>query len=270
MQTVADLGVTLLLFSIGLKLKLKDLATAEVWGTSVIHVIASTIFFAFMIFIGQLIFDVPLFELSFLSILALAFGLSFSSTVYAVKVLEDKGDMGALYGKVAIGILVMQDIFAVIYLTVSEGKYPSVWAVLVFIFLVPQVRKLLYKLIDYAGHGELLVVSGLFFALGAGYEFFYSVDLKGDLGALILGVVISNHPKAKALAKSLFSFKELMLVGFFLSVGMQGLPNLAVILTACGLVFTSGKDMALYAHHDALRPQGPNSSFQLNYARQLF
>ena len=236
LQTIADLGVTLLLFSIGLKLKLKDLATTEVWGTSVAHVVASTIFFALVIFIGQLIFDIPLFQLSFASMLTLAFGLSFSSTVYAVKVLEDKGDISALYGKVAIGILVMQDIFAVIYLTVSEGKYPSIWAFLVLVLLIPHVRKALYKLIDYAGHGELLVVSGLFFALGAGYEFFYSVDLKGDLGALILGVVISNHPKAKALAKSLFSFKELMLVGFFLSVGMQGLPNLAVILTALGLV----------------------------------
>ena len=236
LQTIADLGVTLLLFSIGLKLKLKDLATTEVWGTSVAHVVASTIFFALVIFIGQLIFDIPLFQLSFASMLTLAFGLSFSSTVYAVKVLEDKGDISALYGKVAIGILVMQDIFAVIYLTVSEGKYPSIWAFLVLVLLIPHVRKALYKLIDYAGHGELLVVSGLFFALGAGYEFFCSVDLKGDLGALILGVVISNHPKAKALAKSLFSFKELMLVGFFLSVGMQGLPNLAVILTALGLV----------------------------------
>ena len=236
LQTVADLGVTLLLFSIGLKLKLKDLAAAEVWGTSVLHVVASTIFFAGIIYVGQLIFDVPLFQLSLPSILTLAFGLSFSSTVYAVKVLEDKGDISALYGKVAIGILVMQDIFAVVYLTVSEGKYPSIWAVLVLLLLIPHVRKAFFKLIDYAGHGELLVVSGLFFALGAGYEFFYSVDLKGDLGALILGVIISNHPKAKALAKSLFSFKELMLVGFFLSVGMQGLPNLAVILTAVGLV----------------------------------
>ena len=62
------------------------------------------------------------------------------------------------------------------------------------------------------------------------------MDLKGDLGALILGIVISNHPKSKALAKSLLSFKELMLVGFFLSVGMQGLPNLPVVLTALGLV----------------------------------
>jgi predicted Kef-type K+ transport protein len=236
LQTISDLGVTLLLFSIGLKLKLKDLATSEVWGTSVAHIFVSTAFFSGVIFLGQLIFDTPLFELSALSIVILAFGLSFSSTVYAVKVLEEKGDMGALYGKIAIGILVMQDIFAVVFLTVSEGKYPSLTAILVLALLIPHVRKVIYKLLDYAGHGELLVVSGLFFALGAGYEFFYSVDLKGDLGALILGIVISNHHKSKALAKSLLSFKELMLVGFFLSVGMQGLPNLPVVLTALGLV----------------------------------
>jgi predicted Kef-type K+ transport protein len=236
LQIVSDLGVTLLLFSIGLKLKLKDLAAAEVWGTSVTHVVLSTLFFSGVIYVGQLLFSIPLFELSLLSIVTLAFGLSFSSTVYAVKVLEDKGDMSALYGKVAIGILVMQDIFAVVFLTVSEGKYPSLTAILVLALLIPHVRRAIYKLIDYAGHGELLVVSGLFFALGAGYELFYSVSLKGDLGALILGIVISNHPKAKALAKSLLSFKELMLVGFFLSVGMQGLPNLAVVLTALGLV----------------------------------
>ncbi len=236
LQTISDLGVTLLLFSIGLKLKLKDLATAEVWGTSVAHIIISTIFFSGVIYVGQLTINIPLFDLSLFSIVTLAFGLSFSSTVYAVKVLEEKGDMGALYGKVAIGILVMQDIFAVVFLTVSEGKYPSLTAILVLVLLVPHVRRAIYKLLDYAGHGELLVVSGLFFALGAGYEFFYSVDLKGDLGALILGVVIANHPKSKALAKSLLSFKELMLVGFFLSVGMQGLPNVPVILTAIGLV----------------------------------
>jgi len=236
LQAIADLGVTLLLFSIGLKLKLKDLSTPEVWGTSVAHIVVSTLFFAGVIALGQWLFDSPLFDLSWFAIFVLAFGLSFSSTVYAVKVLEDKGDMSAFYGKVAIGILVMQDIFAVVFLAVSEGKYPSLFALSVLLLLLPPVRKVIYKLIDYAGHGELLVVSGLFFALGAGYEFFYAVQLKGDLGALILGVVISNHPKAKALAKSLFSFKELMLVGFFLSVGMQGLPNVAMIVTAVVLV----------------------------------
>ena len=236
LQLVADLGVTLLLFSIGLKLKLKDLATSEVWGTSVLHIAASTLFFALAIFAGQALFQIPIFNVSPLAVIAIAFALSFSSTVYAVKVLEDKGDMSALYGKIAIGILVMQDIFAVIFLAVSEGKYPSVWAFLVFALLLPPVKKLIYKLIDQAGHGELLVVSGLFFALGVGYEFFYAVQLKGDLGALILGVLISNHPKAKELAKSLFSFKELMLVGFFLSVGMQGLPTVGILVTALALV----------------------------------
>ncbi len=236
LQTIADLGVTLLLFSIGLKLKIKDLSTTEVWGTSVIHICIATLFFIVVLLLAKFLFPVPLFDLSLVAIIVLAFGLSFSSTVYAVKVLEDKGDMSALYGKIAIGILIMQDIFAVIFLAVGEGKYPSIYALSVFLLFLSPVKKVIYKLIDQAGHGELLVISGLFFALGAGYEFFYSVDLKGDLGALILGILISNHTKSKALAKSLLSFKELMLVGFFLSVGMQGLPNLLIILTAVGLV----------------------------------
>lgn len=232
LQWVANLGVTLLLFTIGLKLDLKGLAKSEIWGTSLAHIVVSTVFFTSVIALAQWLIPLPLFELSWTAMIVLGFALSFSSTVFAVKVLEDKGDMSAFYGKVAIGILVMQDVFAVVFLAVSEGKYPTVWALLVFLLLVPVVRKLIYKLLDSAGHGELLVLSGLFFALGVGYEFFQAVGLKGDLGALILGVVIANHPKASELAKSLFSFKELMLVGFFLSVGMQGLPDLPMLLTA--------------------------------------
>jgi predicted Kef-type K+ transport protein len=236
LQVIADLGVTLLLFTIGLKLNLKDLATSEIWGTSLAHIVMSTAFFAGAIWLAQALIPIPLFDLSPVAIVALAFALSFSSTVYAVKVLQDKGDMSALYGKVAIGILVMQDVFAVIFLAVSEGQYPTIWALLVFLLLVPIVRKLIYKLLDSAGHGELLVLSGLFFALAAGYEFFYAVGLKGDLGALVLGIVIANHPKAGELSKSLFSLKELMLVGFFLSVGMQGLPTWTIVITAIVLV----------------------------------
>jgi predicted Kef-type K+ transport protein len=232
LQLVADLGVTLLLFTIGLKLDLRALAKAEIWGTSLAHILASTLFFAAVLWLGQQLTPLPLFDISLTAMVILGFALSFSSTVFAVKVLEDKGDMTAFYGKVAIGILVMQDVFAVVFLAVSEGKYPSLWALSVLLLLLPQVRQLLYKLLDSAGHGELLVLSGLFFALAAGYEYFYSVGLKGDLGALILGVVIANHPKSSELAKSLLNFKELMLVGFFLSVGMQGLPSIEIAIVA--------------------------------------
>lgn len=248
LQWVADLGVTLLLFGIGLKLDLKGLAKTEIWGTSLLHVVVSTVFFTAVLALAQHLVPLPLFDLSWLAMVVLGFALSFSSTVFAVKVLEDKGDMSAFYGKVAIGILVMQDVFAVVFLAVSEGKYPTIWALLVFLLLLPVVRKLIGQLLDSAGHGELLVLSGLFFALGVGFEFFSAVGLKGDLGALVLGVVIASHPKASELAKSLFSFKELMLVGFFLSVGMQGLPDGPMLLTALALcLLLPIKTMLYYA-----------------------
>lgn len=84
--------------------------------------------------------------------------------------MRDPTDMVSRCDMIAIGILVMQDIFAVVFLAASEGKYPSLWALLVL--LLPFLRPALYKLIDAAGHGELLILSGLFFALALGYEAF--------------------------------------------------------------------------------------------------
>ncbi len=227
---IADLGITLLLFTIGLKLDVKALGKSEIWATSLAHIALSTLLFTSVILLGQALFPLPLLSVSWFEALILGFAFSFSSTVYAVKVLEDKGDMTAFYGKVAIGILVMQDIFAVLFLAISEGQYPNLW--IFSLLLLPFVRKVLYKLLDQVGHGELLVLSGLFFALAAGYEYFTAMDLKGDLGALILGVILANHPKASELSRSLFSFKELMLVGFFLSIGMQGLPTATILMVS--------------------------------------
>jgi predicted Kef-type K+ transport protein len=227
---VADLGITLLLFTIGLKLDIKGLAKSEIWATSIAHIVLSTLLFSGVILIGQKLFPIKLLDLSLAQAVILGFAFSFSSTVFAVKVLEEKGDVTAFYGKVAIGILVMQDVFAVVYLAVSEGQYPNLWAF--SLLLLPLLRKVLFKLLDHAGHGELLVLSGLFFALAVGYEYFSAMDLKGDLGALVLGVLLANHPKAGELSKALFGFKELMLVGFFLSFGMQGLPTSTVLIAS--------------------------------------
>jgi len=230
LSMISQVGVTMLLFSIGLKLDFKSLANNEIWGVSVAHIVLSTLFYAAVLWLGATVFPSTLFDIPAFVIVLLAFAFSFSSTVYTVKVLEDRDDMRAFYGKVAIGILVVQDIFAVIFLTVSEAKYPSVWAL--SLLLLPVIRKILFKLLDAAGHGELLVLSGLFFALGAGFEYFSAIGIKGDLGALVFGALLANHPKASDLSKSLFSFKELMLVGFFLSIGMQGLPTSTMIIVS--------------------------------------
>ncbi len=244
LRFVADLGITLLLFTIGLKLDVKTLGRSEIWATSLAHIVLSTLLFTGVILLGQKLFAIGLLDISLTEALILGFAFSFSSTVFAVKVLEEKGDVSAFYGKVAIGILVMQDIYAVLFLAISEGQYPNFWAF--SLLLLPLLRKVLFKLLDEVGHGELLVLSGLFFALATGYEYFTAMDLKGDLGALILGVLLANHPKATELSRSLFSFKELMLVGFFMSVGMQGLPNATVLLVSALLCFSLPLKTLLY------------------------
>ncbi len=138
--------------------------------------------------------------------------------------------MTAFYGRIAIGILIMQDLFAVLFLSVSEGKIPSVWALSVL--ALPLLRPLLFRLLNIAGRGELFILCGLFIALGVGAEGFALVGLKPDLGALVVGVLIAGHPRASELAKALFGFKELMLVGFFLSIGMKGLPTWDMLMAA--------------------------------------
>lgn len=230
LDLVADLGITLLLFSIGLKLNVRSLLKAEIWASTVAQMLATTALMFGVLLLGQKMFPVPLMEMSWLSILVLGFALAFSSTVFAVKVLEDKGDLTAFYGRIAIGILIMQDLFAVLFLSISEGKVPSVWALSVL--ALPLLRPLLFYLLDKTGHGELFILCGLFFALGVGAEGFALVGLKPDLGALFVGVLIADHPRASELSKAMFGFKELMLVGFFLSIGMKGLPTLDMIIAA--------------------------------------
>lgn len=244
LDMVSDLGITLLLFSIGLKLDVKALLRAEIWASATAQMLLTTAVLSGLLFLGQSFLATPLLDLSWPALAILGFALSFSSTVYAVKVLEDKGDMTVLYGKIAIGILIIQDLFAVLFLSITAGKAPSLWALSVL--ALPLLRPLLYRLLDGSGRGELFILCGLFFALGVGAEFFNLVGLKPDLGALVIGVLIAGHPRASELSKALFGFKELMLVGFFLSIGMTGLPTGEMFLAACVLCLVLPLKTSIY------------------------
>jgi len=215
----AEMGVTLLLFTIGLKLRLGSLLMPQIWAVATLHMLAAVLFTAlFVAVLGTA--GIALFAGMDPGAIALvAFALSFSSTVFAVKVLEEKGEMYSLYGRIAVGILIVQDIAAVVFLAASIGKVPSVWA-LGLLALVP-LKPVLNRMLDGSGHGELQILFGLTLALG-GAQLFELVSVKGDLGALILGVMLAGHPRASELARQLLSFKDLFLVGFFLSIGLSG------------------------------------------------
>ncbi|MBY5992258.1 cation:proton antiporter family protein [Ferrimonas balearica] len=234
LEPIADLGVLLLLFAIGLKLDLRSLARAEVWAGASIHLLLTMVITTSAIkLFGTM--GIALFgELDLNQAILLAFALGFSSTVFAIKVLEERGETQSLYGRTAIGILIMQDLFAVLYLTASKGALPSPWALL--LLGLPLLRPLLYRLLDRVGHGEMLVLFGLAMTLVLGAALFEAVGLKPDLGALVLGLLLAGHPKASELSKSLFLFKELFLVAFFLTIGQQGLPSGAEVVTALALL----------------------------------
>lgn len=233
LQKLADLGITLLLFTVGLKLNLKVLIRPQVWSVTVIHTSLIIVVFGALIF-GIALLGASLFsDLDLKISLLLAFALSFSSTVFVVKTLEDKGEMRSLHGRIAIGILIMQDLAAVIFLAASTGSLPSMWALLLFL-LIP-LRPVLHYLLQKIGHGELLILYGLVLALG-GAEIFELGGVKDDLGALVMGVLISKHTKSTELAKAMLSFKDLFLLGFFLTIGMSGQLSIEALIIGILLV----------------------------------
>ncbi|MFT5720244.1 MAG: glutathione-regulated potassium-efflux system ancillary protein KefC [Motiliproteus sp.] len=233
LQQLADLGVTLLLFTIGLKLRPSSLLAVEVWGSAAAHMALSVSLVAGLLLLlgmtGLGVFAL----LDWHAAAVIGFALSFSSTVFAIKILEERAELKSLHGQIAIGILIIQDIFAVLFLTLATGKIPSLWALA--LLSLPLIRPLLGSLLVRSGHGEVQVLYGLMVAVSAS-TLFELVGMKGDLGALIIGALLSSHPKSTELARSLLSFKDLLLLGFFLSIGINALPSLADLAIAVGLV----------------------------------
>ncbi|MEK9765066.1 MAG: cation:proton antiporter family protein, partial [Thalassolituus sp.] len=136
------------------------------------------------------------------------------------------------HGRLALGILIVQDIIAVIFLVAATGKIPDEWALA--LLGLPILRPVLFWIMERSGHGELLPLTGLFLALG-GYELFAALGVKGDLGALLMGILVAGHTKSSELYKTLMSFKDLFLIGFFLSIGFTALPTLDMLPVTIGL-----------------------------------
>ena len=152
LRKLSDLGITLLLFIVGLKLNLRVFARPQVWAVTGLHMAIIVPLFATAIYVVAALGVPFLSDLDFARSLLVAFALSFSSTVFVVKALEDRGRTNALHGRIAIGILIVQDLAAVVFLAISAGKLPTYWALLVL--LVFPLRPLLTLLLQRVGHGR--------------------------------------------------------------------------------------------------------------------
>ena len=211
----AHWGVLLLLFSVGLKLRLGQITQSHVLGGGLIHFAVSVGIFS----LGLRVFA----SLEWSTAILLGCALAFSSTVLAAKILESKRELTSFHGRTAIGILIIQDLLALLVLSTWGGQTPSVYAL--GVLFLPLLRPLFYWLLDVSGHDELLVLMGMLLALVIGGLGFSSVGLSAELGALAMGMMLASHPRSSEVSESLWGLKELFLVGFFLQIGMSGLPS---------------------------------------------
>ena len=222
-SALADFGITLLLFTIGLKFNLRNLWKPEVVLSTSLQ---TMVYVCSVILLLKLFILAGLYHFAHLTLVKsfyVSLALSFSSTVCVVKILEDKNELKTRHGQITLGILVIQDIIAVLFLSIASGHWPSFWAFL--LFLLPLLRPVLSWLLQKAEHGEMLPLAGIFLAFSGG-ELFHVVGMKADLGALIFGMLLSNDKKASELSKSLLAFKDLFLIAFFLGIGFKALPTL--------------------------------------------
>ena len=222
---VAHVGVLLLLFAVGLKLRVKTLMRHEVWATAIIHLLATGVIGAVLIYWGA--------GLSWGMSIVMALALGFSSTVLAAKVLEGHRELRAVHGRLAIGILIVQDVVAVALLAVVSVETPSPYALL--LFLLPLTRPVIAWVLNYCGHGELLVLFGATLAIGTG-EGFAHLGLSSELGALLMGMMLADHRRSQELTNVLWGLKELFLVGFFLNIGFSGPPTWEAVRDALWLL----------------------------------
>ena len=224
LNQIADIGVLLLLFTVGLKLRWQNLVQSQVIGGGGLHfVLASLLAGGLALLLG----------LNSTQALYIGAGLAFSSTVLAVKLLEDRRELSTFHGRVTVGILVLQDLIAVALLAYAGVKQPTLWAL--GLLALPLLRPLVTWVLEKSGHDELLLLYGLGLALG-GAELARVVGVSPELGALLMGAALAGHAQTSELSRTLWGLKEAFLVAFFLQIGLLGLPALSQIPLAVGLL----------------------------------
>lgn len=217
---LAEIGIELLLFSVGLKLKPRSLLRREVISVGGLHLLLMAVISA-LVFLWL--------DEHLTGGLVLGLSLAFSSTVFAIKVLEDNGELSSLHGRDVMSILILQDIVAIGLLALAEGKQPTPWALA--LLLLPLLRPLAHRMLTVSRSWELKLLLGVMLALAGGVAA-EAVDIAADIGALLTGVMLANHPQIKELSDRLWSLKELFLVAFFLQIGVSDLPNQEQIIDA--------------------------------------
>lgn len=229
-ELMAELGIAVLLFLVGLKLDLKLIRSLGLVSLATgLGQVLFTSLFGFLIGLAL--------GLSLLTSLYVAVALTFSSTIIIVKLLTDKRESDALHGRIAIGFLIVQDLVVVLAMMVlsslgigGAGEGESAWreigrvalnglGMLAFVLLF--IRFLANPLVGRIARSQELMVTfaiawaALLAAVG------HYLGFSKELGGLLAGIAVASTHYREAIVARLGSLRDFFLLFFFIALGSQ-------------------------------------------------
>lgn len=223
MHTLAEIGIAILLFMVGIHLNPNIIR--DVGKISLVTGLGQVIFTSAIGFI--ILF---LLGFAFTESVYVAIALTFSSTIIIMKLLSDKGDLNALYGKISMGFLIVQDLVAMVLLMIISATAVASGYALLQNVLIGIVIIILYLIFGYyalpsitkkiADSHEFLLLFAIAWCLAAASLFAF-FDFSIEVGALLAGITLSMSPYRKQIGSMLMPIRDFFILMFFILLGSQ-------------------------------------------------
>ncbi|MCE9619589.1 MAG: cation:proton antiporter [Planctomycetes bacterium] len=236
-HSISELGLIFLLFMIGLEIDLKKIISAgsSITITALVQILGGAalgvgFFWACGFGLGGGNWDA----------LYLAIAAALSSTVIIVKLLYEKQELDTLTGRITLGVLVLQDLAAIVFLAMQpnlENLAPgillmSLARVVLLVTITLAISKFVLPAVFHriARSPELVQVGALAWCFLVG-ELGARLDLSREMGALIAGVALSTFPYALDVTAKVTTLRDFFVTLFFVGLGMQiPVPSFALAL----------------------------------------
>lgn len=239
LHSLAQLGVTLLLFMVGMEIKFSELSS--IGKTATIIGLSQIVFTFASGYLLALAFGFPVLTATYLAI-----AFTFSSTIILIKVLSDKKDLHSLYGKLSIVILLIQDFLAIFLLVFlsgfsartgvnpfSEFGLIALKTIGLIAFIIVLSEKVFPKLVEpVAKSSETLFLLSLAWAFGlAAIVSSPIIGFSIEIGGFLAGLALAKSIASYQIIAKVKILRDFFIVIFFVLLGMQmKLDNLSQII----------------------------------------
>lgn len=227
-ELLASIGISLLLFVVGLRLDVSMIRT--VGPVALATGLGQVVFTSLIGFLIALAFGMPVITSAYVAV-----ALTFSSTIIIVKLLSDKKEIDSLHGRIAVGFLIVQDIMAILALIgltafgggareqsfLSESLWILGKGLLMLCTIVVLMRWVLPRALNYIARSQELLA---LFAITWAILLSASADMLGfskEVGAFLAGVSLASTRQRDAIGARLVVLRDFLLLFFFINLGAQ-------------------------------------------------